>query len=280
MIQFSGSGRKYITEILSNLGLVPQFGIPYSTIEQISRMSEAAATISVCGTLGSYFGNGLEQKYGVPYVKTIQPHGIKGMDSWLRELGKVVGKEKEVEDYIVKAKKEIKPELEDIRKKLKGKKAVVGMGPSFSHNYIRVLKELGIEVVWGISWHFDQHYDHGSVPESSIALSNRDKDIPISVCDGQNFEVLNLLNKIKPDLYISRHPGTTVWPTKMGIPSVMVADEYTAFGYRGIINFGYRIIDALENNSLAEELSKRIKFPYNPWWFKQDAFKFLEDEVK
>ncbi len=65
------------------------------------------------------------------------------------------------------------------------------MGPSFSHNYIRVLKELGIEVVWGISWHFDQHYDHGSVPESSIALSNRDKDIPISVCDGQNFEVLN-----------------------------------------------------------------------------------------
>ncbi len=53
----------------------------------------------------------------------------------------------------------------------------------------------------------------------------------------------------------------------MGIPSVMVADEYTAFGYRGIINFGYRIIDALENNSLAEELSKRIKFPYNPWWF-------------
>lgn len=279
MIQFSGSGRKYITEILSNLGLVPQFGIPYSTIEQISRMSEAAATISVCGTLGSYFGNGLEQKYGVPYVKTIQPHGIKGMDSWLRELGKVVGKEKEVEDYIVKAKKEIKPELEDIRKKLKGKKAVVGMGPSFSHNYIRVLKELGIEVVWGISWHFDQHYDHGSVPESSIALSNRDKDIPISVCDGQNFEVLNLLNKIKPDLYISRHPGTTVWPTKMGIPSVMVADEYTAFGYRGIINFGYRIIDALENNSLAEELSKRIKLPYNPWWFKQDAFKFLEDET-
>ncbi len=94
MIQFSGSGRKYITEILSNLGLVPQFGIPYSTIEQISRMSEAAATISVCGTLGSYFGNGLEQKYGVPYVKTIQPHGIKAMDSWLRELGKVVGKEK------------------------------------------------------------------------------------------------------------------------------------------------------------------------------------------
>jgi nitrogenase molybdenum-iron protein alpha chain len=280
MINFNGSAREYVTEIFSNLGLVPQFGLPFATIEEISKMSEAAATISICGTLGSYFGNGLEQKYGVPYIKAIQPHGIAGMGSWLRELGKVVGKEKEVEDYIAAEKEKIKPELAEIRKKLKGIKAVVGMGPSFSHNFIRVLNELGIEVVHGISWHYDQHYDHGSVPESSIFLSREQKDIPVSVCDGQNFEILNLLNKVKPDLYIARHGGTTVWPLKMGIPSIMVSDEYSAFGYRGIIKFGHRIIDALGNNSLAEELSKRVKLPYTSWWLKQDAFKFLEDKVE
>lgn len=280
MINFNGSAREYITEILSNLGLIPQFGLPFSTIDQISRMSEAAATISVCGTLGSYFGNGLEQLYGVPYVKSIQPHGIAGMDNWLRGLGKVVGKEEEVEEYISKEKKRIEPELQEIREKLKGKKAVVAMGPSFSHNYIRVLNELGIKVVWGFSWHYDQHYDHGTVPESSLELAKKEYDIPISVCDQQNFEILNLLNKVKPDLYIARHPGTTIWPTKMGIPSIMVADEYSAFGYKGIIDFGHRIIEILENNSLAESLSKRVRLPYTSWWLKQDAFKFLENEVR
>ncbi|APM40060.1 nitrogenase component 1 [Clostridium kluyveri] len=280
MINFNGSARDYITEILSKLGLIPQFVVPFATIEQISRMSEAAATISICGTLGGYLGNGLEQQYGVPYVKSIQPHGIAGMDNWLRGLGKTLGKEKEVEDYIDSEKRRIAPELEKIRKKLKGKRAIVGMGPSFSHNYMRVLGELGIKVIWGISWHFDQHYDHGSIPESSIALSKREEDIPISICDVQNFEILNLLNKLKPDLYIARHPGTTIWPTKMGIPSIMISDEYSAFGYRGIIDFGHSIIDTLENNSLAESLSKRIKLPYTSWWLKQDTFKFLENEVK
>lgn len=66
----------------------------------------------------------------------------------------------------------------------------------------------------------------------------------------------------------------------MGIPSIMISDEYSAFGYRGIIDFGHSIIDTLENNSLAESLSKRIKLPYTSWWLKQDTFKFLENEVK
>ncbi|AJA49430.1 nitrogenase iron-molybdenum cofactor biosynthesis protein NifE [Clostridium pasteurianum DSM 525 = ATCC 6013] len=280
MLTFNGSGRDYVAEILSNFGLVPKFGIPFSTIEDISKMSESAATMSICGTLGSYFGNGLEQKYGVPYIRSLQPHGIAGMDNWLRELGKVVGKVEEIEEYIKQEKEKIAPELEEIKEKLKGKTAVVGMGPSFSHNYIRVLGELGIKVIWGASWHFDQEYDHGSIPESTIELSEKEYDTPISVCDQQNFEILNLLNKLKPDLYLSRHPGTTVWPTKMGIPSVMVADEFSAFGYRGIIDLGYRIIDALANNNLALSLSKRVKLPYTSWWFQQDTFKFLEDEVK
>lgn len=280
MINFNGSARDVIIEIFNHLGLVPQFGVPFSTIEELSRMSEAAATISVCGTLGGYIGNGLEQKYGVPYIKSLQPHGIIGMDSWLRSLGKAVGKEKEVEEYIAEEKQRILPELEEIREKLKGKKVVVGMGPSFSHNYIRVLEELGLEVVWALAWHYDQHYDHGSCPESTIELSKQERDIPISITDQQNFEILNLLNKLKPDLYVGRHPGSTVWPTKMGIPTVAVMDEYSAFGYQGIVDFGYRIIDALTNRSLAHNLSKRIKLPYTKWWFEQDAFKFFENEVK
>ncbi|MCX7923557.1 MAG: nitrogenase [Clostridia bacterium] len=279
MINFRGGAKEAITAILARFELEPVFVAPFSTVEELSKMSESAATISICGTLGSYLGNGLEEQYGVPYVKSLQPHGTAGMDSWLRGLGKATGKENEVEEYIAEEKARITSELAVIREKLKGYKAVVGMGPSFGHNYIRVLQELGVEVVWGATWHFDQHYDHGTCPESSRKLSDSETDIPISVCDQQNFELLNLLNKLKPDLYISRHGGTAVWATKMGIASVMVADEYSAFGYQGLIDFGYRLIDAVTNRSLAKNLSARVKLPYTDWWLSQDGFSFLQEEV-
>ena len=220
----------------------------------------------------------MEQKFGVPYVTALQPHGISGIDNWLKNLGKVLGKEKEVEEYIAKQKIITQPELDEIKAKLKGKRVVVGMGPSFSHNYIRLLEDFGMEVVWGLSWHFDSKHDHDGLPHCTMELTKKDKDIPISVSDQQNHEVLNLLNKLKPDIYIGRHPGLSVWAAKMGIPSIMISDEYSAFGYQGTIDFGYRIIDVLTNNSLARNLSKRIKLPYTEWWFEQEPFEFLEDE--
>jgi nitrogenase molybdenum-iron protein alpha chain len=279
MINFSGSARKQIIETLARFGLEPVFAAPYSTVEQLSKMSESVATISICGTLGSYIGNGLEEHYGVPYVKTLQPHGIAGMDSWLRGLGVVTGKEKEVEAYILEEKEKIAVELVEIREKLKGHTAIVGMGPSFGHNYIRTIQELGIEVIWGATWHFDPQYDNGQCPASSELLSKKEVDIPVSVGDQQNFELLNLLNRLKPDLYVARHGGSTVWATKLGIPSVMVADEFSAFGYQGLIDFGYRLSDALTNRSLAKNLSAHIKMPYTDWWMAQDSFTFLEEKV-
>lgn len=279
MINFSGSARKQIVETLARFDLEPVFLAPFSTIEQLSRMSEAAATISICGTLGSYIGTGLEEAYQVPYVKTLQPHGIAGMDSWLRGLGAATGKAAAVEAYISEEKARIQPELAQIRARLAGHTAVVGMGPSFGHNYIRTLQELGIEVIWGATWHLDPRYDHGQAPTSLQQLAESSADLPVSVGDQQNFELINLLNKLKPDLYIARHGGSTVWATKLGIPSVMVADEYSAFGYQGLLDFGYRLSDALTNRSLAKNLSQRIKMPYTDWWMEKNSFHFLEDEV-
>jgi nitrogenase molybdenum-iron protein alpha chain len=276
LINFTGSARNEIIQILARFDLEPVFMVPFSTVEELSRISESLATLSICGTLGSYIGNALEEQYGVPYVKTLQPHGITGMDSWLRGLGAIAGKEVAVEQYIAEEKIRIAPELAEIREKLQGQKAVVGMGPSFGYNYIRTLQELGVEVIWGATWHFDQQYDHGVIPEAAENLAEMTENMAVSVADQQNFELLNLLHKLKPDLYVSRHPGSTVWATKMGIPTIMVADEFSAFGYQGLIDFGYRLIDAITNRSLAKNLSARAKLPYTQWWMKQDSFHFLK----
>lgn len=277
-VNFRGSARKEIINTFSKLGVEPVFLLQHSTVEQLRRLSEARATVSICGTLGSYLGNGLEQHYGVPYVKTEQPHGIAGYKNWLRSLGALLEREDEVEAHIAAEEARIAADLARIRERLQGKTAVVGMGPSFGHNYTRVLRELGVEVLWAATWHFDQKYDHGEVPESTKRLAEADESLRVSVGDQQNYEIVNLLDKLKPDIYVTRHGGSSVWATKMGIASYMITDEFDAFGFNGIVNFGNVIIDKLTNRSLARKLAQRIKLPYSDWWLDQDSFSLMNEE--
>lgn len=276
-VNFRGSARKEIVRTFAKLGVEPIFLLQWSKVEELRRLSEARATVSICGTLGSYLGNALEQYYGVPYVKTEQPHGIAGYKNWLRSLGTLLDREAEVEEHLAQEEARIADELATIRAKLKGKTAVVGMGPSFGHNYSRVLRELGVEVLWTATWHFDQNYDHGEVPESTRRLAEVDQTLGVSVGDQQNYEIVNLLNRLKPDLYVTRHGGSSVWATKMGIASYMVTDEYAAFGFNGILDFGNVLIDKLTNRALARTLAHRIKLPYSDWWIAQDSFSLLEE---
>jgi nitrogenase molybdenum-iron protein alpha chain len=193
-------------------------------------------------------------------------------------LGQAIGKELEVEQLIQTEKQAVQEELAQVRAKLSGTTAVLGMGPGFSLSYLRVLDELGIKVLYGASWHYDQQYDHGTQPAITTELAAQEHDTPFGIGEQQNYEIANLLSQLKPDLYISRHPGSSVWAAKQGIVTVPVMDEYTAFGYRGLVNFGWRIIDALANRRFVNSLSKRVRLPYQDWWFEQNPYHFLEAE--
>ena len=130
MVGFRAGARHEITGMMARFDLVPLFIAPFCTVDELARISESAATVSICGTLGSYIGNGLETRYGVPYVKSLQPHGIDGMDSWLRGLGQATGRESAIEQFIAEEKERIAPELAVIRQRLQGTRTVVGMGPA------------------------------------------------------------------------------------------------------------------------------------------------------
>ena len=75
---FYESARPEIIEIFKNFDLEPIFLYCNSTVEELSHISESLATTCICGTLGNYLGNGLEEKYGVPYVRSINQCGIVG----------------------------------------------------------------------------------------------------------------------------------------------------------------------------------------------------------
>lgn len=279
IINFRGRAKQTITDLFAQVGLVPQFIVPFASVDELRYISEAAATLTICGTLGSYLGTALEEQYGVKYVKSLPPHGSLGMDSWLTGLGEATGKQKEIAELIAREKEKSQKSLEEVRGKLEGRTAVLGMGPSFGHAYIGVLQELGIKVLHGTSWHYDQQYDHGALPAATQRLADGEEDITFSVGDQQNYEMINHLQRLKPDLYFSRHPGTSVWAAKLGITAIPVVEEYTAFGYQGLVNFGWRIVDALTNRHFVTKLAQKVKLPYADWWYQQDPYTFLDREA-
>ncbi len=272
---FYESARPEIIEMFKEFDLEPTFLYCNATIEELSHISEAVATTCICGTLGNYLGNVLEEKYGVPYVRSINQCGIVGFEAWLREIGKVTGRSEKIEKYIQEQRAIYLPKIEEVKKELKGLRAVLGMGPGYTFEVSRVLNELGIEVVWALAWHYDKKYENGDVPPSMKYLLDNNIDFEASVADQQNFEVMNILNKYQPDLYLSRHPGSTVWAIKNGTPSVYVADEYMIFGYKHTLEFAYSILDSIRNRSFEQNLAKRTKLPYTDWWYKQNVGEFL-----
>lgn len=279
---FYESARPQITKIFNEVfDAEPQFLYCNSTIEELSHLSEALATVCICGTLGTYLGNALEEKYGVPYVRTINHSGVTGFETWLRGIGDAIGKRAEAEAYIEKQRAIYLPQIEEVTKQLKGLKAVIGMGPGFTYEIARVLQEFGMTVEYALAWHYDYKYDNGKVPPAlEHLLENSPKDMKVAVADQQNYEVLNILNHYKPDVYFSRHPGTTVWAIKQGFAAVFVADEYTVFGYEGTLSFAKLIRDTVTNRSFEKNLAARIKLPYTKWWYEQNADKFIKEESK
>jgi len=277
---FFESARPEILEMFQHFDLEPVFLYCNSTVEELSHISESLATTCICGTLGNYLGNALEEKYGVPYIRTINQSGIVGFETWLRELGRVTGRSDKVEKYIEEQRAVYIPQIEKVKKEIKGLKAVIGMGPGYTFEVSRVLDELGIEVVWALAWHYDKKYENGDVPPSMKYLLEHDIDFEASVADQQNFEVMNILNKYQPDLYLSRHPGSTVWAIKNGTPAVYVADEYMLFGYQHTLEFAKTILDTIRNRSFEQNLAKRTKLPYTDWWYRQNVDTFLEEAKK
>ena len=279
---FYESARPQITKIFNEVfDAEPQFLYCNSTIEELSHLSEALATVCICGTLGTYLGNALEEKYGVPYVRTINHSGVTGFETWLRGIGDAIGKRAEVEAYIEKQRAIFIPQIEEVTKQLKGLRAVIGMGPGFTYEIARVLQEFGMTVEYALAWHYDYKYDNGKVPPAlEHLLKTSPADMKVAVADQQNYEVLNILNHYKPDVYFSRHPGTTVWAIKQGFAAVFVADEYTVFGYEGTLSFAKLIRDTVTNRSFEKNLAARIKLPYTKWWYEQNADKFIKEEAK
>lgn len=275
IINFWGS--HIFDELLEKLGYEAQYIVPFSTIAQLEHLSEAVATIEICPTLGTYLGAALEQIYGVPEIKSPPAYGLEGTDKWMRELGRVLNREIEIEEIITQEHEKVLPQIENYRSKLEGKTAYITAGAAHGHALISLLRELGMEVKGAAIFHHDPIYDNEDIISDVLAHSvDTYGDVEnYNVCNKQAYELVNILNRIKPDILIARHGGVTLWGAKLGIPTLLVGDEQFSFGYQGILNYAERILETLENREFVTNLAKHSTMPYTKWWLEQNPYSFL-----
>ncbi len=275
VINFWGSD--IFSDWFAAFGAKPNYITPYATLANLTRSSEAIATVQACPTLGSYLGAALEQEFGVPEIKAAPPYGVAQTDRWFRALGEMLHQAERAEELIAVKKAEYLPKIAALRQQLQGKTAYVTAGAGHGHALLAILGELGLQVQGAALFHHDPRYDNGS--EDSDLLAQRVKDygdVPnFNICNKQEFELVNALNRLRPDLLLARHGGMTLWGSKLGIPSLLIGDEHFGMGYEGILRYGERIVETIENDEFVKNLAKHAVNPYTRWWLTQEPWTFL-----
>jgi nitrogenase molybdenum-iron protein alpha chain len=265
-------GSDVFTPMLAQLGLRVNYVVDLATVEDLARLSEAAATIGFCNTLSSYLATALEQEFGVPQVKAPQPYGLAGTDAWLREIGRVTRREDKAEAYIGKEHARIAPRLAELRRELSGVKGFAATGSAYSHGLIAVLREIGVQVDGSLVFHHDPVYDSLDPRQDSLAQTlDEYGEVPFfSVGNRQQYLLPALLRRVHPDFLLIRHNGLAPLAARLGIPAIPLGDEHHPLGYQGLLNMGESIIGILARRRFSKNLAEHVRLPYSKWWLSQD----------
>lgn len=266
-VTISYADQKEMERMLGLLGIETNYIPFYSSLEKIQKIPAAIASTSICKVFADEFMKTLEEDYDIPYSHTVMPIGMRNTDKWFRGIAKVVGKEAEAEAIIEKEHKRILPLVEAIKARLQGKRVFICGGTGRSFAAAALIDDFGMELV-GLE---TPTYDADAQVDIEY-LNGIHKDFVIDIANMQPFEQVNLVKKIKPDVFI----GVPEWAAKLGIPTTHVLDmKRPTMGYDGLLYLGNKIADQLQNPGFNKKLSKHTKLPYKGSWYEENAFKYI-----
>lgn len=239
----------------------------YSSLEKIRKIPKAAASTSICKVFADEFMKTLEQDYDIPFSHTVMPIGMRNTDIWFRGIAKVVGMDKEADEIIRKEHIRIQPFVDQIKARLQGKRVFICGGTGRSFAAAALIDDFGMELV-GLE---TPTYDEDAQTDIEY-LNDIHKNFVVDIANMQPFEQVNLIKKLKPDVFI----GVPEWAAKLGIPTTHVLDmKRPTMGYDGLLYLGNKIADQLQNPGFNEKLAKHVKLPYKESWYEENAFKYI-----
>jgi nitrogenase molybdenum-iron protein alpha chain len=266
-VSISYSDQKEMERMLSLLGLHVNYIPFYSSLEKIKEIPAAEASTSICKVFADEFMKTLYEDYKIPYSHTVMPIGVRNTDIWFRGIAGIVGKEKEAEEIIQREHERILPLVESIKDRLKGKRVFICGGTGRSFAAAALIDDFGMVLV-GLE---TPTYDEDAQADIEY-LNTIHSDYVIDIANMQPFEQVNLVKRLKPDVFI----GVPEWAAKLGIPTTHVLDmKRPTMGYDGLLFLGNKIADQLENPGFNGKLSRHVKLPYKESWYEKDPFQYI-----
>lgn len=259
---------KEILLLLIELGIETNIIPKFSNYEAIKNSSKAKVSIALNHDEGFFLGRGLEESYDVPYIKTNVPIGSKNTAEWLQLVAEVFNVQDKAEKII---------ERENLKKRklidkapLSGLKIYIDLKTSKATSLVALIKNLGGEVV--------------GITIDEVDKVNKNKleklkyDLPVHVGSGQLFEIANILNKLKPDIYIGE-AKKTAWVSKLGIIPISIGNV-ALYGFDGGKKLVNLINKSIKNRELIDSIAANSDLQYKDTWLKKSTNWYIKQEVK
>ncbi|VBB09559.1 nitrogenase/oxidoreductase component 1 [Lucifera butyrica] len=242
------------------------------SLAELKRAPSAAVNCALCLDIGYAIGTEMLQTFGTPLNSTILPYGISATENWLRGAAIHLKREKEAEALIQEEYNSIKAELEETKKHLAGKLAIVE-----GHDAVKALaivhmleRDFAMRPVI-----FNFHPWSTEARKTSIDyLLETGLDPKILITKGTlafgkyesmrqtEEELLNYLGGFDPQ-------ATVYFGSSLSFPQIPLVDlnailNRPRFGYRGALKVAKCIKTALDYASRPRSwMTKRMVFPEN-----------------
>ncbi|MDR1873358.1 MAG: hypothetical protein LBS60_15780 [Deltaproteobacteria bacterium] len=274
-IDFFAQTTPTVVKYLAALDLKPLYLCCYSKVADYATLAESVATTGVCKTLSSYLGAYLEETFGVPYLKNnFGIGGTESFKSWFLDIAKVIGQEDKALAFYHQDLEDYEPTFRELKRRLKGVRAVVTLGPGFAFDIVSLLEELGLEVIHANAHHFDPVIDgvKGDV------TTRFDHPVSTSISDMQHYETFKVLQKLKPDILVARVHAGQNYALPLGIPCVSLTG-FESFGLEGIATTGNLILENLANVNLVKKLAAKTTLGFSRSFLESNVESFVIKEA-
>ncbi len=209
-------------------------------MRNLLKIPDAKLNVLHCQRSSTYISDLIKQGYEVPYVRA-SFFGIEQSASALRDVANFFDSDEmreRAEQIIEEEIKAITPALNFYREKLKGKKVGIYVGGPRVWHWPKVMKELGMDVVFGMCT-FAHEDDYEKI--------NARAEDGLFIVDAPNeFEIEECLDRFKPDLFLTGLKEKYL-ARKFGVPTVN-SHSYEKGPYamfRGMINFARDIYQGI-----------------------------------
>lgn len=208
-----------------------------ASYDGLCKMHRAKLNVVHCQRSATYIADLLKERYGTPYVP-VTFYGLTETAESLRRVAAFFGLEERAEEVIAAEERAVGEKVRWYRERLAGKRVMIYVGAPRVWHWIRLMEDLGLEVV-ALASTFGHEDDYQKINARARG--------GVLVIDNPNeLELEEVIETYRPDLFMTGLKEKYL-SLKMGVPSLNSHSyedgPYAAF--RGLLNFARDIYKAI-----------------------------------